>query len=65
LILAQFPSTIYSYGGSEHVEIIATVDKDQHFKSFISQMASIRLEYSSRHAENSLVNNFQSADHFF
>jgi len=46
-------------------KIFATVDKRQRFKSFIRQTISVRLEHSSRNAENSFVNNFKIADYFF
>jgi len=45
--------------------VFVTVDKDQRFKSFISQMTSIRLELSSSNADKLCVSNFQIADYFF
>jgi len=33
-------------------EIFVTVDEHQHFKSFIRQMASFKLEHSPSNAEN-------------
>jgi len=46
-------------------KIFVTVDKHQHLKSFISQMTAIRLEHSSRNAENSFASNVKIADYFF
>ena len=46
-------------------KIFVTVNKHQHFKSFTSQMTSIRLEHSSCNAEWSFVSNFKIADYFF
>jgi len=36
-------------------KLFVTVDKHQHFKSFISDTAPIRLERSSKNAENNLL----------
>jgi len=35
--------------------MFGTVDKHQYFKSFISEATSVRLEYWSNNAENSLL----------
>jgi len=42
-----------------------TVDKNQYFKSFISQTTSIGLELSSSSAEKSFASNFKIIDYFF
>jgi len=41
------------------------VDTHQRYKSFISQIASIRFELSSSNAEKLCVSNFKIADYFF
>jgi len=45
-------------------KIFVTVDKHQRFKSFISQITSIRLEHPYSNAEKSFVSNFEIADSF-
>jgi len=44
--------------------MFVTVDKNQQFKSFISQTASIRLEYLSSNAEEWFVSHFKIVDHY-
>ena len=46
-------------------KIFVTADKNQGFKSFLSQTTSIRFEHSSSNAEKSFVSNFKIADYFF
>ena len=41
------------------------VDEHQHFKHFISQSTSIRLECLSSNAEKPFVSNLKIADYFF
>jgi len=41
------------------LKMFVTVDKNQHFKFFITDTTAIRLEYSSNNAEISFVSNFK------
>jgi len=45
--------------------MFVTVDKHQHFKSFISQTTFIRLELSSSNDEKPCGGNFKIANYFF
>jgi len=44
---------------------VVTVDEHQHFKSFVSQTTSIRLEPSSSNAEKSFLSHFKIANYMF
>jgi len=45
--------------------MFVTVNKYQHFKSFISDATAIRFEYSCNNAEKSYISNFKTDDYFF
>jgi len=46
-------------------KMCVTVAKHQHFKSFINQITSIRLEDASSNVEKSFASNFKIDNHFF